>query len=72
MAEGSLPAQTERQDRRGAFLSGDGTLTWREVVEWARELGYPCRPDVPLEMMPQDPMAVLVAPTDGVRRVCDG
>lgn len=65
-------APSELERRRGAFLAGNDTLTWREVVAWSRELGYPCREGVLVEMMPQDPMAVMVAPTDGARRVCDG
>jgi hypothetical protein len=59
-------SQSDAQDRRGAFLAGEGTLTWREVVEWSRELGYPCRESVLLEMMPTDPMMVSVAPRDTV------
>lgn len=59
MADSALGAN----ERRGAFLAGEGTLTWREVVAWSRELGYPCRGDVLLEMMPTDPMMVSVAPS---------
>jgi hypothetical protein len=52
-------SQTQDQ-QRAAFLGGEGTLTWREVIEWARELGYPGHAACLTAMMSTDPMMVSV------------
>lgn len=48
-------------ERRAAFLAGEGTLTLAEVREWAAELKsmYPL-PTMPGRMAPSEPLMVSV------------
>lgn len=52
------------EHRRSAFLAGEGTLTAREVREWAGELD-PARmmPPLPVGMSDDEPLMVSVVPS---------